>query len=167
MHKVRKMFRKPSFCFFIIVAMALSTSGCAALMAAHQPTKVDEKVLLREKMPREALLGEFGEPVSTEVIDGQTVDIFQYKRGSSRGAKIGRCFFHSIISPITFFLWEPIGMSYEGACMLRKKTVQITYDEKNRVKTITPLKKWKRNSGKGKRTESSPEEQKAQKSEGK
>ncbi len=124
----------------LLLIFSFSTSGCAVMLAAKQPGKVDEKVL-RVGMPRDSVLAELGAPVSSEIKDGKRVDIYQYEQGFSIGTKIFRCVFHAVADFFTFFLWELIATPTEVVWSGEKKATRVTYDATDKVETVVYLKK--------------------------
>lgn len=124
----------------LLLIFSFYASGCAVIMAARQPGKVDDKVL-NVGMPRDSVLVELGAPISSDIKDGKRVDIYQYEQGFSMGTKIIRCLFHAVADFFTLFLWELIGTPTEMIWSGEKKAVRVTYDSTDKVETVVYLKK--------------------------
>jgi hypothetical protein len=124
----------------LLLAVSFSSSGCAVILAAKQPGKVDEKVL-NYGMPRDSVLAELGAPINTETKEGKRVDIYQYEQGFSIGTKVFRCAFHATADFFTFFLWELIATPAETMWSGEKKATRVTYDATDKVETVLFLKK--------------------------
>ena len=72
---------KKSGVSLIVVAITIVfLSGCSVFMAAKQPDKKNLD-LLKAGTPRNLVLAEFGQPVSTEVKEGKKCDIFSFTQG--------------------------------------------------------------------------------------
>lgn len=117
-----------------------SLTGCSAIMAAKQPSKKDEK-LLAHGMPRARIVAEFGAPVTSEHKNGERVDVYVFKQGYSKTAKIGRTLFHGVADIATVGLWEVVGTPAESAFDGTDVAYQVKYDENDRVVEIVQLKK--------------------------
>ena len=125
---------------FILSCFLIVNSGCAVMMAANQPGKVDEGILTAG-MPRDAILAELGAPVSTEIVDGKRKDLINYTQGTNMGWKIGRSVFHGVADFFTFFLWELIAIPIETVWGKKEKSVKVAYDANDKVETVQYLKK--------------------------
>jgi hypothetical protein len=115
------------------------SGGCAVYMAAHQPDAKDLTVLSAGQ-PRARLIAELGPPVSTQVDKGVRTDIFSFTQGYSGGAKAGRAVLHGAADIATFGLWEAVGTPTEGYFNGSQLSVQVAYDEHDRVTSVVPLK---------------------------
>lgn len=127
---------------FILAAtvsiVALGQTGCSAVMAAKQPPKKDLSVFATG-MPRSAILAEIGSPISSEVKEGQRVDVFSFNQGYSTANRVGRTLFHGVADVATLGLWEVIGTPTEAAFDGKKTAFEITYDNSDKVKSIIRL----------------------------
>jgi hypothetical protein len=86
-------------------------------------------------------LAEFGNPISSEMKDSEKCEIFKFIQGYSTGAKAGRAVFHGAADVLTLGLWEVIGPPTEGVFSGDEKCYEVIYDENNRIKSVTALKK--------------------------
>ncbi|WP_407926547.1 hypothetical protein [Acinetobacter baretiae] len=125
----------------IMTFTVLMSAGCSVFMAAKQPDKKNVSLLV-SGMPRAVIVAEFGVPVSTEKRNDNTrVDVYSFKQGYGKGAKIGRAFFHGVADVATLGLWEIVGTPTETAFDGKDIAYQVTYDENEKVKEIVQLKK--------------------------
>lgn len=138
-----------------ILAMAVASiyvaasSGCAVVMAAKQPDYKNVE-LFKPGTTRGQLLGEFGQPVSTETRkDGTKCDTFSFTQGYSGGAKAGRAVLHGVADVLTLGLWEIIGTPTEAVLNGNTVGYQACYGADERVTEVTLLTK---DDGKGLRT---------------
>lgn len=138
-----------------ILAMAVASiyvaasSGCAVVMAAKQPDYKNVE-LFKLGTTRGQLLGEFGQPVSTETRkDGTKCDTFSFTQGYSGGAKAGRAVLHGVADVLTLGLWEIIGTPTEAVLNGNTVGYQACYGADERVTEVTLLTK---DDGKGLRT---------------
>lgn len=120
----------------LVVAM-LSLSACSVFMAANQPPKKNLDVL-RPGTPRALVVGELGQPVSSESKNGRRVDIFSFAQGYSTGAKASRAMFHAAADVMTAGLWEVVGTPTESAFRGKHMAFEVTYDDHDRVETALP-----------------------------
>lgn len=123
-----------------IVAIAVATcillgsSGCAAVKAARQPDKKNLGVL-HEGTPRTHVIAELGPPTWTRPRpDGTMEDVFAFKQGYSKGAKMGRAFMHGAADVATGGLWEVVGIPTEIWADGTDVQVVVSYDKDERVK---------------------------------
>ncbi|WP_237412156.1 hypothetical protein [Acinetobacter nectaris] len=124
-----------------IISTVLMCSGCSVFMAAKQPDKKNVS-LLAAGMPRAMIMGEFGTPVSTEKrSDNTRVDVYSFKQGYSKSAKIGRSLFHGVADVATLGLWEVVATPTEAAFDGKYIAFQVTYDASDRIIEVTQLKK--------------------------
>ncbi len=120
------------------LAMAsIALSGCSAIMAASTPRPKDMNVLL-VGTPRSEVLKEFGEPEQTGVHDRKRVDTFRFKQGEQDNQKLGRAALHAGMDLITFGIWEIVGTPLEIMSIQPETTVDVTYDEWDRVEFVGP-----------------------------
>ena len=89
--------------------------------------------------PRSMVLGELGQPISSETKDGQKVDVFAFVQGYSTGAKTSRAIFHGVADVFTAGLWEVVGTPTEAVFHGTKVSYEITYDERDKVCKCVPL----------------------------
>lgn len=124
-----------------ISSSLLMSSGCSVFMAAKQPEKKNVE-LLANGMPRAVVISELGTPISTEKKnDNSRVDVYSFKQGYGKAAKIGRVLFHGVADIATLGLWEVIGTPTEAAFDGKNLAYQVTYDENDKVKEIVQIKK--------------------------
>lgn len=117
----------------------LSLNGCAVVMAAKQPDykNVD---LFKVGTPRGQLLGEFGQPITSETkSNGVRCDTFSFTQGYSGGAKAGRAFLHGIADVLTLGAWELIGTPTEAVFSGSTVGYQACYDQQDRIQEVTLL----------------------------
>jgi len=124
----------------LLLVFALLNNSCAVMMAANQPSKVDEGILA-VGMPRDAVLAELGAPITTETRDGKRTDIINFTQGTNIGWKLGRSIFHAVADFFTLFLWELIAMPIEMVWGKKDKSVRIIYDSSDKIETVQYLKK--------------------------
>ena len=108
-------------------------------MAAKQPDKKDVE-LFAAGTPRNLLIAEFGAPTQTNEINGKTHDIFTFVQGYSKGAKVGRAFFHGAADVLTAGLWEVAGTPIESVADGTEMAYEISYDDHDRVDRVILLK---------------------------
>ncbi|HEX7447470.1 MAG TPA: hypothetical protein VF306_07990 [Pirellulales bacterium] len=114
--------------------VVLSGSGCAAVKAARQPDKKNLGVL-HEGTPRTHVVAELGPPTWTRPRpDGSIEDVFSFKQGYSKGAKMGRAFMHGAADVATGGLWEVVGIPAEIWADGTDVQVVVSYDKDERVK---------------------------------
>jgi hypothetical protein len=70
--------------------------------------------------------------------DGQGLDVevFQFIQGYSGGAKAARALWHTAADTFSLGLWELIGTPIESHHSGTKMNAVITYDEKQRIKSV-------------------------------
>lgn len=119
--------------------LGVNLSGCSAYMAANQPGQKDFTVL-RENTPRGRVIAELGQPINTEMKNGERHDIYTFKNGYHTGVKAGRAVINGVASVATLGLWEVIGTPAEGYLNGTDLSVEVAYDAQDRVKRVTPLK---------------------------
>jgi hypothetical protein len=121
----------------VFITIFMSMTGCAVVKATNQPDKKNLSVF-SAGTPRSYVIAEVGTPTFTEEKDGQRVDIFAFKQGYSKGAKVGRAFFHGAADLMTLGMWEVVGTPFEAIADGTDMKIQVTY-EQNRVKDVTYL----------------------------
>lgn len=122
----------------LMVLLILTTSGCSVFMAAKQPGKKNLSVL-DVGTSRTLVIGELGAPEWTGEKDGKTKDIFKFVQGYSKGAKVGRAFFHGAADIWTLGLWEIIGTPTEMIASGNAIQVEVIYDSEERVESVNYL----------------------------
>lgn len=75
-------------------------SGCSVYKAVNQPDKKNMSVL-SVGTPRSYVIAEFGIPMWLGDKSGEKADLFAFKQGYSKGAKVGRAFFHASADVLT------------------------------------------------------------------
>ena len=127
---------------FLLVIGCLASltmlSGCSVFMAAKQPPKKDLSVL-KKGTARNEVIAELGSPEWSEKVEGKTTDVFSFRQGYSKGAKVGRAAFHGVADVFSFGLWEVIGTPVEAIADGEQIKLQIKYDEDDRVNEVTYL----------------------------
>ncbi|HVA45990.1 MAG TPA: hypothetical protein VNH11_06345 [Pirellulales bacterium] len=109
-------------------------SGCAAVKASRQPDKKNLGVL-HEGTPRAQVIAELGAPTFTKPKpDGTVEDVFSFKQGYTKRAKMGRAFVHGAADVATGGLWEVIGIPAEIWADGTEVQVLVTYDSDERIK---------------------------------
>ncbi|MEM1372296.1 MAG: hypothetical protein AAGG72_08755 [Pseudomonadota bacterium] len=117
----------------------IATTGCAAYMAANQPAPKNF-ALLQEGTERSRVIAEFGTPVSTDTSTGQRKDIFTFRHGYHAAVRAGRAIGHGVASVATLGLWEVVGTPVEGYMNGSELSVEVTYDDTDRITSVVPLK---------------------------
>lgn len=118
----------------VATAMLFGGSGCAAVKAARQPGKKNLGVL-HEGTPRTHVIAELGPPTWTRPRpDGTMEDVFAFKQGYTKGAKMGRAFMHGAADVATGGLWEVVGIPTEIWADGTDVQVVVSYDHEERVK---------------------------------
>lgn len=120
----------------MIMVVSWSSLGCATMTLSKRPAKKDLSVL-NIGTPRNRVIAELGQPMSTSEKGGERTDSFAFDPGVSGGYKFGRGFFHIGADIITIFLWEIVGWPGEVAASNRKKKMDVVYDMDDKVKTVT------------------------------
>ena len=129
-----------AFSVALFLFASFASSGCSVYMATKQPGKKDVD-LFKVGIPRNLLLAEFGNPMSSEVReDGKTYEIFKFVQGYSKGAKAGRAVLHGAADILTLGLWEAVGTPTEGAFAGKGMAVQVRYDNYKAIDQVVFLK---------------------------
>jgi hypothetical protein len=121
----------------VLIGVFVSMIGCAVVKATNQPDKKNLSVF-SAGTPRSYVIAEVGSPTFTEEKDGQRIDIFAFTQGYSKGAKVGRAFFHGAADLVTLGMWEVVGTPFEAAVNGTDMKIQVTYSD-DRVKEVTYL----------------------------
>ena len=116
----------------------LATSGCSVVKATNQPDKKNLAVL-SNGFPRSHVIAELGAPGWSEEKNGGRTDIFSFKQGYSKGAKVGRAFFYGAADLVTLGMWEVVGTPVETIASGTDVKVQVTYDHDDRVQGVEYL----------------------------
>ncbi len=128
----------------LLLIFCFSNVGCSVFMAAKQETKKDLSVL-EVGTDRSYLIGEFGAPEWSGEKDGKKVDIYKFVQGYSKGAKVGRAFFHGTADIFSLGLWEVIGTPTEMIADGKELKIEVTYDANNFVEDVRYLEASKKN----------------------
>ena len=124
----------------LVLFMVLLLGGCSVYMASHQPSEKNVG-LFKVGTPRSFLIAEFGQPVSSEVRNGQTYEIFRFTQGYSGGAKAGRAFAEGVADVMTLGASEVITTPVESIADGNVMAYEVRYDSNNlvvEVITLTP-----------------------------
>lgn len=124
----------------VIIMLVLIGSGCSVFMAGKQPDLKNED-LFKVGTHRSALLAEFGNPISSETKNGDKCEVYKFVQGYSTGAKVGRAVGHGVADVLTLGLWEIVGTPTEATFNGDEKCYEVTFDENDRIKQVTALKK--------------------------
>ncbi len=115
-------------------------SGCgtsAAYLAANQPERIAVEDILRPGTPKHNVVARLGAPEATKVYGSpphvRTADVYNFTQGYSGFSRTARVFTHSTLSIITIGLWEPAGQAIEGYARGNRVSIEITYDERERI----------------------------------
>ena len=119
----------------LIPLLSFILSGCSVGMAlSGQP---DPNIsTLAAGQDRDIVILNLGQPTKTMLADNQRVDIFELERGNEQS--VGRATGHAIMDLLTLGGWEIIGTPIEGFAG-DTITLQIEYDEKNKVRSVKTL----------------------------
>lgn len=119
----------------LFFCLASFISGCSVGMAlSGQP---DPNIsALAEGQERDIVILNLGQPTKTMLADNKRVDIFELERGNEQS--VGRATGHAIMDLLTLGGWEIIGTPIEGFAG-NTITLQIEYDNENKVKSVKTL----------------------------
>ena len=87
-------------------------NACSVYMASKQPDKKNLESLVKGT-PQSVFRAELGEPVWKGEENGCPVEVYKFKQGYSKEAKIGRAFFHGAADVVNCGLWEVVGAPVE------------------------------------------------------
>jgi hypothetical protein len=118
--------------------LGLLVSGCSAYMAANQPGQKD-LALIEVGQSRSKLIAELGAPLNSDTRNGQRIDVFKFTQGYHTGVKVGRAVLHGAADVATLGLWEIVGTPTEGYFNGTQISLEVTYDQNDRVARIVPL----------------------------
>ncbi len=138
--------RSPLLSLFFAVLLTFFASGCSVFLAAKQPDYKNLAVL-DVGSSRSNVVAELGAPVLSEQRDGQKVDIFAFRRGYSKGNKVGRALFHGTADVFTLGLWEVVGTPTEVIANGKDMKMEVFYDAQEKVRKVNYLTKKKEPSG--------------------
>lgn len=124
----------------LIAFSAVLVSGCgtsAAFLAANQPERVAAEDILKPGIPKHNVVARFGAPAASKVYGSaphlRTADVYNFLQGYSGFSRTVRVFAHSTLSVITIGIWEPAGQAIEGYARGNRVSIEITYDERERL----------------------------------
>ena len=123
----------------LIGLAAIGVSGCSPVLAAKQPSRRDVE-LLSPGIPRNLLVAELGQPVSTETKNGKRVEVFSFVQGYRKGVKVARTIGHGAADVFTLGLWEVVGTPTEATLNGHRIAYEVTYDAGDRVEQVLALK---------------------------
>ncbi len=121
-----------------VLALAAALSGCSVFMAANQPEQKD-LTILTAGTTRNRILTEFGQPVSSRLVNMNRVDLFSFTQGYSKEARVGRAFAHGTMDVATGGVWEVAGTPTEAVFSGKKLSYEVTYDRYDRVMRVVRL----------------------------
>lgn len=124
--------------WIFIIMLSVSQSGCAVYMALKQPSKKNLS-FLSAGVSRENVITYIGAPVSSDLKDGERVEIYKFIQGYSGGVKASRALFHGIADLFTIFIWELIGTPAEAIADGTEMTVKVIYDQEDKIKDVIYL----------------------------
>lgn len=108
-------------------------------MAANQPGQKDLSVI-KKGTDRSLVISELGVPKVSEERNDQKVEIYMFKQGYDGFVKTGRAVFHGAADVFTLGLWEIVGTPGESHFDGTDMTIEVTYDENNKVESSRILK---------------------------
>ncbi len=124
---------------FILGSLVLANfPACSVFLAANQPDKKNLSVLVAGT-PRARILAEFGQPVSSRLVDNRRIDLFSVTQGYSKEAKASRAFAHGVGDIATVGLWELAGTPTEVVFSGKNLSYEVTYDSFDRVARVVKL----------------------------
>ena len=122
----------------LLFSLMLLLGGCSVYMAAHQPSEKNVG-LFKPGTPRGFLIAEFGQPVSSEVRNGQKYEIFRFTQGYSGGAKAGRAFAEGVADVMTLGAAEVITTPVESIANGNVVAYEVSYDSNDYVVQVISL----------------------------
>lgn len=122
----------------IVTSLASLLSGCSVYMAANQPGEKN-LALLKPGTPRNAVVAEFGTPITSETKNGVKHDVIKFTQGYSAGARAGRAILHGAADVFTAGLWEVAGTPVESTFNGTQMSAEVVYDASDRIAQIIPL----------------------------
>ncbi|MBU3603710.1 hypothetical protein [Polynucleobacter sp. AP-Kaivos-20-H2] len=127
--------------FSKFVALVLSLfllNACSVYMAAHQPTQKNE-ALFKVGTSRDALIAEFGVPVTSGVKNGKKYEIYRFTQGYSQGNKAARALVEGTADVFTLGLTEIITTPVESINDGSLRVYEVTYDSNDCVDQVIIL----------------------------
>ena len=121
-----------------IAALFLLLGGCSVYMAAHQPSEKNI-ALFKVGTSRDALIAEFGVPVTSGVRNGKKYEIYRFKQGYSQGAKTARALVEGTADVFTLGVTEVISTPVEAINDGDLQVYEVTYDSNDCVDQVTVL----------------------------
>jgi hypothetical protein len=123
----------------LLACAAVMAGGCAAVKATQQPPKKDLGVL-SQGTARTHVIAELGAPTWSDEREGDTVDVFAFKQGYTKGVKAGRALIHGAADVATFGLWEVVGIPAEMLADGTDVRVEVHYDANQDVRSVEVIK---------------------------
>ena len=121
-----------------IAALFLLLGGCSVYMAAHQPSEKNI-ALFKVGTSRDALIAEFGVPVTSGVRNGKKYEIYRFKQGYSQGAKTARALVEGTADVFTLGVTEVISTPVEAINDGDLQVYEVTYDSNDCVDQVILL----------------------------
>ncbi len=117
------------------LSLLLATSACSVYKASTQPGVKDLNVL-HQGTPRALVISELGAPTLAEQKDGKKVEFYNFKQGYHTSTKAARALFHGAADVFTLGLWEIAGTPIESMADGTDMSIEITYDESDRLEKM-------------------------------
>ena len=117
------------------LSIMLATTGCSVYKASTQ-AGVKDLTVLKEGTPRALVISEFGVPTVTEQRNGKRVEFYNFKQGYHTSTKAARALFHGAADVFTLGLWEVVGTPIENMVDGTDMSIEITYDETDRLQSM-------------------------------
>jgi len=122
----------------LAVSLLTASGGCSVVKATNQPDKKNLAVLSNGSS-RSHVIAELGAPGWSEEKNGERTDIFSFKQGYSKEAKVGRAVFHGAADLVTLGMWEVVGTPVEMLASGTDVKVKVTYDQDEKVQGVEYL----------------------------
>jgi hypothetical protein len=123
----------------ILALLLVQLAGCSAYLAAKNPGKKNFEVL-KVGTVRAKVIAEFGRPIFTEKTNGTVKDIFKFVQGYNGLVRTGASVGNAVASIATLGLWEVIGTPATGYFSGSELSIEVSYDQNDRVLHVEPLK---------------------------
>ena len=123
----------------LLGCVVIAAAACSPVLASKQPSRRDVD-LLSPGVPRNIVLAELGQPVTTETKNGQRVEIFSFVQGYRKGVKVARTIGHGAADVMTLGLWEVVGTPTEATLNGHRVAYEVTYDASDRIDRVVLLK---------------------------
>jgi hypothetical protein len=117
------------------LSLLFITSACSVYKASTQPGVKDLNVL-KEGTPRAIVISELGAPTLAEQKDGKKVEFYNFKQGYHTSTKVSRALFHGAADVFTLGLWEIAGTPIESMADGTDMSIEITYDQADRLEKM-------------------------------